>query len=93
MTTEEVRKIASLAKLRFADDELDDFAREFTRIVEEVGKITAVPMDNVEPLTSVNPIPNVTRHDVIGPTLSIDEALGNAPKRNEAFIKVPKVLG
>ena len=50
-------------------------------------------LDGIEPQTSINTLDNVVREDVVGDTLSTEAALSNAPKKNEAFIKVPKVLG
>jgi aspartyl/glutamyl-tRNA(Asn/Gln) amidotransferase C subunit len=44
-------------------------------------------------MTSVNPLDNVLRDDVAGESILTADALKNAPKKNEAFIKVPKVLG
>ncbi|RPI65084.1 MAG: Asp-tRNA(Asn)/Glu-tRNA(Gln) amidotransferase subunit GatC [Ignavibacteriae bacterium] len=93
MTTEDVRKIADLARLCFTDDEVEQFTQEFTKIVDYVGTIAAVDMSNVEPLSSVNDLHNVFREDVAGECLSTEEALSNAPKKNESFFKVPKVLG
>ncbi len=93
MTTEDVKKIADLARLCFTDDEIERFTQEFTKIVDYVGTITAVDMSDVEPLASVNDLHNVFREDVVGECLTTEEALRNAPKKNEAFFKVPKVLG
>jgi aspartyl-tRNA(Asn)/glutamyl-tRNA(Gln) amidotransferase subunit C len=93
MTTEDVKKIADLARLCFTDDEIERFAQEFTKIVDYVGTITSVDMKDVEPLASVNDLHNVFREDVVGDCLTTEEALRNAPKKNEAFFKVPKVLG
>jgi aspartyl-tRNA(Asn)/glutamyl-tRNA(Gln) amidotransferase subunit C len=50
-------------------------------------------LDGVEPLVHITESTNVFREDVPHTSLSRDEALSNAPKRNEGFFKVPKVLG
>jgi aspartyl-tRNA(Asn)/glutamyl-tRNA(Gln) amidotransferase subunit C len=50
-------------------------------------------MTGVEPMVAVNDHVNAFREDVAGECLTTEEALRNAPKKNEAFIKVPKVLG
>lgn len=93
MTIEEIHAIASLARLRFTDEQAAAFAREFTDIVAFVNVLTSVDLSSVEPMTSVNAEPNVLRDDVVGDSVSTAEALSNAPKKNEAFFKVPKVLG
>ena len=69
------------------------FAKEFTDIVTFVDVLTSVDLSNIEPMSSVNAEPNVLRDDVVGESIATSDALRNAPKKNEAFFKVPKVLG
>lgn len=93
MNVSDIHRIAELARLRFTDAEAEAFAEQFSSIVDYVGAINSVDMTGVEPLTSVNNTVNVLREDVVGECLTTEEALRNAPRKNEAFIKVPKVLG
>jgi aspartyl-tRNA(Asn)/glutamyl-tRNA(Gln) amidotransferase subunit C len=93
MTSSDIVKIAELARLKFSEDEIATFTDEFNRIVDYVGTIASLNLDGVEPLTTVSGAVNVTREDVAGECLTTDEALSNAPRKNEAFFKVPKVLG
>ncbi|MBU3678997.1 MAG: Asp-tRNA(Asn)/Glu-tRNA(Gln) amidotransferase subunit GatC [Candidatus Kapabacteria bacterium] len=93
MTIEEIHSIASLARLRFTDEQAAAYARQFTDIVAFVDVLKSVDMSEVEPMTSVNHQVNVLRDDVTGESIPTADALRNAPKKNEAFIKVPKVLG
>lgn len=93
MTIEEIHSIASLARLRFTDEQAAAFAKEFTDIVAFVDVLKSVDLTNVEPLSTVSAETNVLREDVVGESLSTADALSNAPKKNEAFFKVPKVLG
>lgn len=93
MTVEEVRKLSELARLTFSDEELEQFTKEFTAIVEYVGTITGANLEGVEPLASVSGAENISRADIQGDCLSTEDALSNAPKKNEAFFKVPRVLG
>lgn len=93
MTIAEVQRIAELAKLQFSKDELEVFARQFTSIVDYIGQVAAADLSDVEPMTCCNEGPVALRADVVGPTLTTAEALSNAPRKNDAFFKVPKVLG
>lgn len=93
MTVEEVQKLSELARLSFTQTELEQFTREFTSIVDYVGTITSANLVGIEPLSSVSGAENITRPDVEGQCLSTEDALQNAPKKNEAFFKVPRVLG
>lgn len=93
MTIAEIHAIASLARLKFTDEQAAVFAKEFTDIVAFVNVLTSADLSNVEPMSSVNSESNVLRDDVVGDSIPTSEALANAPKKNEAFFKVPKVLG
>lgn len=93
MTIAEVQRIAELARLQFSEQELEVFAREFTSIVDYVGQVAAADLSDVEPMTCCNEGSATLRLDVVGPTLTTAQALSNAPHKNDAFFKVPKVLG
>jgi len=90
---QEVASLAALARLEFTTDELEAFAAEFGRIVDYVGAIANVDVRGIEPMTHVHNNVNVLREDVAGECLQTVEALANAPHKNDAFFKVPKVLG
>lgn len=94
ITKETIDHIASLARLSFSEEEKDVFVEQFQRIVEYVDVIQSLELDDVEPLTHITTTSeNVFREDAVRPSLPLEEALANAPKRNESFFKVPKVLG
>ncbi|MEY2718811.1 MAG: Glutamyl-tRNA(Gln) amidotransferase subunit [Bacteroidota bacterium] len=93
MTIRDIHTIADLARLRFTDAQAEVFLQEFEKIIASISVLDGVDMTNVEPMTSITPQENVFRDDVAGETVSTADALRNAPKKNEAFIKVPKVLG
>ncbi|NQW29678.1 MAG: Asp-tRNA(Asn)/Glu-tRNA(Gln) amidotransferase subunit GatC [Ignavibacteria bacterium] len=92
MNPDELQKLAALSRLKFTDEQLESFAEQFNNVVEFVGKVSAEDLGDVEPMLSVNESVNVFREDVVGECLTTEEALRNAPKKNEAFFKVPKVL-
>lgn len=93
MTVQDIHAIAELARLRFTDEQAQVFLAEFEKIISAVSVINNVDMSTVEPMTAVTQQENVLRDDVVGQTVPTADALRNAPKKNEAFIKVPKVLG
>jgi len=93
MNRSDILRIAELSRLTIPEEELDAFAAQFEGIINYVGVINAMPLDGVEPQTSIHTLNNVVREDVVGDTIPTEAALSNAPKKNEAFIKVPKVLG
>ena len=93
MTPEAIRAVATLARLRFSDEELAGFTEQFNQILAYVEKLNEVDTTGVEPMTSVLDVANVLRDDEPGPMLSPAEALSNAPKKTEGFFSVPKVIG
>lgn len=93
MTPEDVRKVASLARLRVSDEELEGFTRQFNQIVAYVEKLDEVDTTGIEPMASVLDAANILRDDEPGPLLTSAEALANAPRKTEGFFSVPKVIG
>ncbi|NTU92712.1 MAG: Asp-tRNA(Asn)/Glu-tRNA(Gln) amidotransferase subunit GatC [Chlorobiaceae bacterium] len=93
VTKEDVAYIAELARLRFTEAEQEKMTRELNMILHYVEKLNQVDTEGVEPLSSIHDQSNVLRADVELPSLSNDEALKNAPDRQDRFFKVPKVIG
>ena len=94
ITRETIEHIASLARLSFTEAEKDVFVEQFQRIVEYVDIIQSIDLEGVEPLKHTGEgMENVFRDDVPRPSIPLEDALANAPKRNESFFKVPRVLG
>jgi aspartyl-tRNA(Asn)/glutamyl-tRNA(Gln) amidotransferase subunit C len=93
MTTQEIENIADLARLKFSDEKIGQFASQFENVLNYIAVIENLNLDGVEPLAQVNAAENVFADDAAKQSLTSEEALKNAPKRNESFFKVPKVLG
>jgi aspartyl-tRNA(Asn)/glutamyl-tRNA(Gln) amidotransferase subunit C len=92
LSAEQVRWVASLARLELTSAELDAMTGQLNRIVEYVGQLQALNTDGVEPLAHALDVANVFRADEPQPSLSVDEALANAPRRSGHFYAVPAVL-
>lgn len=87
-----IEKTAKLCKLDFDANEKELFEKQFDNIVEYVSVIENLPIDDLEPLAQLSIADNTVRKDVVEDVLSLEQALKNAPKKNENFIKVPKQL-
>ena len=92
LTADEVAKVAVLARLRLAPGELDTFTGQLNAIVGFVEQLGELDTDGVEPLAHGVEVRNVFRADVRGESLTRDDALANAPKRNFESFLVPVVL-
>ncbi|MFO0950860.1 MAG: Asp-tRNA(Asn)/Glu-tRNA(Gln) amidotransferase subunit GatC [Isosphaeraceae bacterium] len=92
LTTEDVAKVAILARLRLSPEELSTFTGQLNSIVDFVAQLQEPDTSNVEPLAHGVEVRNVFRDDVRGPSLPREKALTNAPKRNQEGFLVPAVL-
>lgn len=92
LDTDDVRKIARLARIRLADDELAPLADELNRIMTWVEQLNAVNTDNVAPMTSFAPQRLPQRADAVTDGGIPEKVLANAPDRVDDFFAVPKVV-
>ncbi|MFN3916982.1 MAG: Asp-tRNA(Asn)/Glu-tRNA(Gln) amidotransferase subunit GatC [Flavobacteriales bacterium] len=92
ITEETVEKLATLAKLQFTDEEKVNFVNDLNRIVGFVDKLQELNTDNVEPLIHMSDEVNVMREDDAEITITQQEALLNAPKKDSDYFKIPRVL-
>ncbi len=92
VTKKDVEYIATLARLRFKDEELENFTHQLNDILKYVEKLNELDTANVEPLSHPVEGSNVFRNDEFKPSIPTEEALKNAPSGTEEFFKVPKVI-
>ena len=85
-------KIAHLARLEFNECEAEQMMRDMTEIVTWVEKLKEVNTEGIEPLTSMSHEINAFREDQASPQLSHDRALSQAPKHDDGYFRVPKVI-
>jgi len=93
VTKKDVEKIAELAKLKFTDDELENFTHQMNEILSYMDKLNELDTKNVKPLSHPVEQINVFRDDELRPSVSTEEALKNAPDKTDQHFKVPKVIG
>jgi aspartyl-tRNA(Asn)/glutamyl-tRNA(Gln) amidotransferase subunit C len=94
-TRAEVEKIAALAHLELADDEIDLFARQLGDILTYANQLDAIDTAGVPPTSSVMAGHEGDREDRVIPSLDRGEALANAPDAalDAGFFRVPRVIG
>jgi len=93
VSRKDVEHIAELARLKFNDEELENFTNQLNEILTYVDKLNELNTENVEPLSHPIENNNVFRDDKVKPSVSKEEALKNAPEKDENFFRVPKVIG
>ena len=89
---ETLHKVAHLARLHVREEEEDKLLSDMSKILTWVEALKEVDTDGVEPLTHMTREVNVMRPDEATHTIERADALKNAPKQNQEFFQVPKVL-
>ena len=92
LSKKDVEHIAWLAHIELSEKEKTLFTEQFNEILEYFKKIDEVNTENVEPTYHVLNLENVTRKDKTTPSLHIEEALRNAPKKEKKFIRAPRIV-
>jgi aspartyl-tRNA(Asn)/glutamyl-tRNA(Gln) amidotransferase subunit C len=87
-----VARIATLARIRLSEDELEPLAAELSGIMTWVEQLMAVDTADVPPLASVVDTTLPMRDDVVTDGGCRDAVLGNAPRSARGFFAVPKVV-
>lgn len=93
LSRDEVAKVSLLARLRFSNEEIETLTSQLGQVVEYVRQLEELDTDSVEPMAHVADIHNVLVDDEPRPSLDREEALANAPKRDDECYRVPAVLG
>jgi aspartyl-tRNA(Asn)/glutamyl-tRNA(Gln) amidotransferase subunit C len=92
ITKEDVEHISWLASIKIEDEEKDEFVEQFNSILEYFHQLDEVDTDGVEPTYRVVDLANIFREDVAFESLAQEEALKNAPRRENGYFKSPRIV-
>jgi aspartyl-tRNA(Asn)/glutamyl-tRNA(Gln) amidotransferase subunit C len=87
-----VRRVARLARIAVADEEVEPLRGELNAILAFVEQLNEVDIDGVEPMTSVTPMAMKMRNDEVTDGGIPDAIVQNAPVHDDHFFVVPKVV-
>jgi aspartyl-tRNA(Asn)/glutamyl-tRNA(Gln) amidotransferase subunit C len=87
-----VRRIAHLARIAVADDEVEHLREELNAILAFVEQLSEVDVEGVEPMTSVIPMEMKKRPDEVTDGGIPEDVIKNAPAAEDHFFVVPKVV-
>jgi aspartyl-tRNA(Asn)/glutamyl-tRNA(Gln) amidotransferase subunit C len=93
ITTEQVAHLANLARIALSQDEIAHLTTELDSIVDNIAKVQQVATPDVPATSHPIPLENVYRDDVVGNTLTREQALQNAPESADGRFKVSAILG
>ncbi len=93
LTREEVLKLARLAKLEFTNEEVDEFRKDLSAILDYVEQLDKADTKGMLPTSQVTGLKNVMRKDeVVDYGVSAERLLQNVPQKNKDYIQVKRVL-
>jgi len=87
-----VRRIAHLARIAVAENEVPHLAGELNAMLAFVELLSEVNVEGVEPMTSVTPMEMKKRPDVVTDGGVPEDIVRNAPATEDHFFLVPKVV-
>ena len=88
----DVGYVAELARLELNDEEKAIFQPQLEAIVKYVEKINAADVEGIAPMMHGRPLVNAFREDEVRPSLDVQVALENAPKRIGDEFLLPKIV-
>lgn len=89
---ETVEKVAHLARLELAEDEKETMIADMNKILGFMDKLNEINTSGIEPLVYMTNEINTVREDVIKQEVTHEEALLNAPKHDNDYFLVAKVI-
>lgn len=87
-----IDKLARLSMLSFEESERAGIKDDLQKMIGFIDKLKSLDTTGVEPLLHMAPAINVLREDIPSTMLSQEEALRNAPRSENGFFLVPKVI-
>ena len=92
LSLEEVRHVASLARLSLSADEEERYRHQLSAILEAMEQLKALNTDQVEPTSHAIAVEGMLREDVVVPSMDPAKALANAPAKVGTSFAVPKII-
>ena len=88
----EIRELARLARLHLDDAEVARLRADLAAILAFAAQLRAVDTAGVEPMTHAVLLDGPLREDIVAPSLSVEDAVGPAPRREGDLFVVPRVV-
>ena len=88
----DIERLADLCKLEISTEDLPDYTREISRMMELVQKLQEVDTEGIVPTFHGNQNINVYREDIAEDSHLDQAMLANAPDSQDGFIRVPVII-
>ncbi len=93
ITREDVAHVAKLARLELDDTSMDKFVGQLGTVLEYIETLNSVDTEGVKPMSNAISMSNAFRQDEVKPHLDREDALANAPEKEDGSFVVPRVIG
>ena len=92
INSEDVRKVAKLARLELQDEQIEKYTSQLEKILDYVAQLEEIDTAKIPPTTRAVEVVNVLREDLVEDTEIREDLLNLAPQREGNFFRVPKIL-
>ncbi|MEK6777258.1 MAG: Asp-tRNA(Asn)/Glu-tRNA(Gln) amidotransferase subunit GatC [bacterium] len=92
ITKQEVEHVSLLARLHLSDQDKELMTSHLDAILTYMDKLNELDTKDVEPTSHVIEVENVVREDQVRDSIPVEDALANAPDKENDFFKVPRIL-
>ena len=92
ITREEVQRVALLGRLQLSPEEEELLTAQLDKILQYMEKLNQLDTEKVEPLAHAVDVVNAFREDRVVHEPQPERLLANAPAKEKAFFKVPKII-
>lgn len=92
LTTEEVRRVAELARLKVLPEELDSLGKDLSGIMHWIDQLQQINTNGVENYTDIQSNSMPERDDIVVDGNCVEAVLANAPDKAHDMFAVPKVV-
>ncbi len=93
ISDEQVRHVAMLARLGLSDEQITSLGEELNSILGHIDQIQKLDLEGVETTAHPLEVVNSMRADEIRPGLSREDALKNAPEKEDGAFLIPRIVG
>lgn len=92
ITRDEVIYVANLARLELDEDSIDRFAGQLGDTLEYVDTLNSVDTKGIAPTSHAISLFNAFREDDMKESIGAENALANAPEKQDGNFMVPKII-
>ncbi|MDV0446820.1 Glutamyl-tRNA(Gln) amidotransferase subunit C [Methanosarcinaceae archaeon Ag5] len=89
---DETKTLAWSARIAVKDGEIPEFCDKLNQKMDSYAILSGAPTDGVKMTVNPSKMNTIVRKDVVVPSMSVEEALKNAPDTYETSFKIPKIL-